>query len=289
MKFIFCADLHLRPDKPRCRIDDNWIETQFKQVEFIFQTCKDKNVFLIIGGDIFNRPQISDYIKTRFIEIICKYDIDVYIYAGNHDLPYHNWENVNNSSFGIIWSIKDNIKNIKSLDKIGKYMHYGEELIGEETGLYFLHKLIFQSRSKMPPNTNAFTAKEILDKYPKAKWIFSGDNHRGFHYEDNGRHLIMAGCINRQHADTKDYDPCIWYVDTDTANVEKIMINDNMDFVDDEYLKNADERDSRIAALLDIIKNSSKVSLDFRENVKIKIMELKTSEDVVNAIEDLMQ
>ena len=36
MNVIITADWHLRKDKPRCRLDEDWFGTQKKVIQFIF-------------------------------------------------------------------------------------------------------------------------------------------------------------------------------------------------------------------------------------------------------------
>ena len=262
-KFILCADLHLRADRPRCRKDEDWMQTQKKQLEFIAHKARTEQCPILIAGDIFHTPQVPDILKTIFIEVFK--NIDVCAIAGQHDLYYHSWNKVNHSSFGVLWSSQNLfIPSVQHFD----YAHYGEEIVKNDSNILVIHDLIFESEKQIPPNVKAKTAKEVLNSNKSYKWILCGDNHRFFHFEENGRHVIMAGCMNRQAADTKDYAPCIWLIDTDTDVVTQIPIPDDVEMVEDEYIKEAHEREDRIASFIETIKGTKKISLDYMENVK---------------------
>lgn len=266
MKFIFCADLHLRADRPRCRIDNNWIETQRRQLEMIASTAVKYKLPVVICGDIFHTAQVPDYIKTMFLKEF--YDTRIYILAGNHDLPHHSWTRVNYSSFGILWQMRGQ-NNVHDLEYFGSYSHYGQPVVESGKDCLFIHELVFNSVKSIPPNVQAFTISEIFKAYPEYKWIFSGDNHRGFWSQYKGKNFIMAGSMNRQAIDMKDYEPRIWIVDTDKGSIDSEVIPDDVNMlVEDEYIKESDNRKERLAAFIEQIKSSKNISLDYIQNIE---------------------
>ncbi|MCP4648717.1 MAG: hypothetical protein GY853_01375 [PVC group bacterium] len=269
MKFIFCSDLHLRYDRPICRTDEDWIETQEGQLQFIRNECLSKNCPVIIGGDVFHTPTVSDYIKNLFIR---SFPLGAYAIAGQHDLPYHLWRNVDSSSYGVLL----NSEVIKPPIQFGKYANYNEQMCGTDTGLYFFHRLVFINKSDMPPNVKATTAMDLLKEYPDAKWIFCGDNHHGFHFESGGRHVVMGGCMNRQASDMEDYQPVIWFIDTSEGKVEKIPVPDNVEIVENAKVKEREEIKNRIGAWMEVIKGSKPgedgpANFDYKHNVETEM------------------
>jgi len=268
MKFILCSDLHLRPDVPRCRkqTPDEWIETQAEQLKFIANEAWKRNVPVIISGDIFHIPTNPDWLKNMFIDIFSQ--IDVYGIAGQHDLRYHSWDNLEQSSFGVLW--KSGV--IKPITQ-GQHSHYGQPIVGEEGDLLFLHTLIFENKESMPPNTKAMTAQEALDKYSSVKWIFAGDQHKGFIYKNkSNKYVIVPGCMNTQHSD-QDYPHYIYDINTEDKNIKKIEIPDYCEIVTDSYVQESNERNDRIKAFATLIKDKVEQGkgsgIDFKENVKL--------------------
>jgi DNA repair exonuclease SbcCD nuclease subunit len=232
----------------------------------VFGECKKRSLPLVIGGDVFDVPTVSEALKNVFVA--ASRGTDVYAIAGQHDLPYHSWKNVNKSSFGVLW----NTGIIKSLEKIGRFAHWGEDVSGKETGLLFLHTLVYEFDVPFYLEEKAVTAQELLKKYPRAKYIFCGDNHSGFVYTQDSRSVIVSGCLNRQTTDKKEYLPKILIIDTETGRVEHVFVPDATDIVDDRYLVKRHERDGRIVAFAAAIKGSKALSLDFKKNVEVALV-----------------
>lgn len=256
MKGIISADWHLRLDKPRCRKDDDWIEAQLNSIRQIVRITNEKNTDLYIVGDVYNSPHVSDSLITMTINELAKLEKNVYFIPGNHDLPYHSKENMNNSSIGILQSLVSRFK----------FRNPTKEYIPED--MMFLHVQVYASPKDIPPKVNAFTAAELLSAHPGVKWIFTGDMHKSFHYEKKGRHVVNPGCINRQSTDEKDYETGVYFVDTSKEKVEFISLVDDAKLVDDEYIKEEKEREGRIEAFVSKIKTDKKMSLSFVDNVK---------------------
>jgi hypothetical protein len=287
MKFIFTADIHIRPDRPKARLDENWFQTQKLQLEFISGIVSGRRCPLVICGDIFHKPVVPEIYKNLFVDIFR--DQTLYVIPGQHEIPEHLWKNIDESSFGVMMRHS----NFKLVDSLGRYEIYGDKnLQGADTGLYFFHKLIFPDEKSLPPTDKAMTASQLLKEYPNAKWIFCGDQHHGFHYEERGRHVVMAGCMNRQKSDMIDYDPKIWFIDTEKEIVESILIPDDRNMVTDSHIKEKKEREGRLSAFIETVKGSSRgMSLDFRDNVEkaIELNTLELTDEQIKIIEELMK
>lgn len=283
MKFIFTADWHIRPDKPVCRRDEDWLKAQESHIDFVMSQVDFYECALVIGGDIFHKPQIPDSLKNMLISKFT--DHRVYAIAGNHCLPYHSWDNVDDSSYGVLL----NSGIIRRID-FGSYADFGRPVIQNDSEpILFIHEPIFASAKDCPPGMKAKTADQVLDEYPDAKWILCGDIHKGFHVKRQGRHLIMAGCLNRQASDFLDYEPVIWLIDTDVNTAEKILVPDDVTMVTDEHIQAKNDKEDRIAAFVTLIRESKTISLDFAENVRRTILETPgIEEDTILMINELM-
>lgn len=289
MKLIVSADWHLRNQLPRCRKDENWIETQKKTIEQVSEYCKKYRCDLFIVGDIFHSHSETTVEIIQLVQNVAKelkqYGLSVYILAGNHDLLYHSSENINKSAIGVL---------LKSAN-IFPISWYSEEIsagnFDEETEnkkIIFKHVLVFPDAKSLPPNVDAITAKELLSEYDKAQWIFTGDMHKNFHYEKNGRHVINPGCLIREVSDMKDYQNGVYFVDTEKEIVEWLVIKDNESFVDDSYILKEKEKEERIEKFADKLKETKNISLDFISNVEQSISENKISDELKETIEELL-
>lgn len=290
MRFVLTADWHLREDRPRCRKDEDWIETQKRALMEIFALCNKENANLYVVGDMFHRS--SEFKMVRYVQIMAdaldKVGLHLYYLCGNHDLRYHSSLNINSSAIGLLESsnncryIKDNpFENLEA-------PNFDEPITYEDVDFLFLHTLCFPDMKSMPPNVNATYAKELLEEHPNAKWIFTGDYHRNFHYKWKGRHVVNPGCILRQASDMKDYECGVYFVDTDEEIVEFIRIIDNEELVDDSYLVEEKERDKRIDTFVSKLSETKSVSLDFLDNVEKAMISNDLDEEVRDEVRELI-
>jgi len=307
MKAVVFSDPHCRSDRPRCRVDggkligelkanEAWQTFQWKCLSFIANQANLKDAQLICAGDIFNKGHVPDAVVNDVVTEFNRVIKGTRILCGNHDLPGHNFKNIKDSSIGILWAMTEQQDSkIKKIAGAGCYANFNEKIKESKTNpdILFIHRLVFETKSKMPPNTEAITAQELLDEYPDKKWIFVGDMHRAFHYKNKNRHVINCGCINRQSADEIDYSPSIWFVDTEKEIVERIRMPDDIEMVDDSYLKNEKDRNEKLSAFAEAIKikKDSKFSLSFDKNIENELEKNKKTlgESVVNEVLELME
>ena len=286
---IITADWHLRPDLPRCRKDNDWIETQLNVVAIIIQSAKEKKCPVFIIGDIFHVPTIPTSMMNKLVQMILESGIDVYILPGNHDAQYHNIDNLKKSSYGLLQVLANSNHNIYSLpdsaiDNLTAF-NFGQET-ESDSEIICTHQLVWPDEKTKPNMAEGITAAELLQQYPKAKYIFTGDYHHNFCYETKGRYVINPGCITVQVADMIDYTPGFYFVDTAAEKVEFIELPHDKTMIDDKYISNNKERDSRISAFVESVKSGKKVSLDFKENLNNKAKTLKDN-SVLEILEEL--
>lgn len=289
MKLLITADWHIRKTRPVCRIDEDWMETQSNAVEQVLKLAVKYKTDVCIVGDLFHSNSDTDFECLQLIQNFAiklkEHNLKVYVLAGNHDLMYHSSLNIGRSAIGIIFRSE----NIFPLSKLGENVsapNFDEEVIDNE--IVFRHVLVFPDEKSIPFNVEAKTAKDLLKESPSAKWIFTGDMHKNFHYEKNGRHVINPGCLLRQVSDFIDYEPCVYLVDTEREKVLQKFIIDNIDFVDNTYILKQEEREERIGKFVDGLKKTRAVSLDFVENVKLALMTNKLSKELISVVEELL-
>lgn len=302
MKFILTADWHLRASRPRCRIDDDWYGTQKKAIEQIEKIAIEKNCDVIINGDIFNSITDTSFQCIQMVQDFAKrlnvHALSCYMIAGNHDLLYHSTQNIEKSAIGILFN-SENIFPVKEFFEKYPYNNSGEKInysasnFDEQDNIFahvvFKHILCFPDSKSLPFNVDAMTAKDLLEEFPNAKWIFTGDYHKNFYYEKNHRHVINPGCLLRQASDFKNYQCGVYFVDTEKEIVEFIPIIDKEQFVDDSYILKQEEREQRIENFVEKLKDTKNVSLDFLDNVKKAMQANNFENEIKNVIEELLE
>lgn len=294
MRMIVTADWHIRNTRPRCRVDDDWMGTQRKALDQIADAAVKHNCPVYCVGDIFHSNSDTNFecmtIVQDFSNKLASHGLVLGVLAGNHDLPYHNSDNIGRSAIGVllqsynIWYILDSVH-----DELQENISASnfDESDNRDAKFVFKHILCFPDVKSLPPNVDAVTAKDLLSMFPKARWIFTGDYHHNFHYEKNGRHVVNPGCILRQASDMKDYQCGVYYVDTDENKVEFIPIKDDDNFVDDSYIVKEKEKIARIEEFADSVTNVKKVSLDFLDNVEQSLLQQNFDDDLKDVIKEL--
>ena len=291
MKLIVTADWHIRATRPRCRIDEDWMQTQRKALQQLVKIAKEKEAPVFVVGDLFNSNSDTTFECIQMVQQTADQLGELYVLAGNHDLPYHSSENIEKSAIGVLL----NSQNIFSIKNYMEHLLYDfsasnfDEEDNKAAEIVFKHVLCFPDVKSLPPNVDALTAKDLLSEFKNAQWIFTGDYHHNFHYEKNGRHVINPGCLLRQASDFKDYECGVYYVDTENEIVEFIPIIDNEQFIDDSYILKQEEREERIEKFVDKLKDTKNVSLDFIDNVHKAIAANKLSEEMINMLEELLE
>ena len=276
MKLILSADLHLRAQKPRCRLgtDEEWIETQMAALRFIRETAKDRGAVdgVWVIGDLFHTPAVPLHFLNRVLEWVLEDPLPLFILAGNHDLPYHRAALAGRSGYGSLVALagmdEPFVRLLKNETRGVSGADAGEEPSNPEAEILCLHRLVVDDPS-LRKLLGAVHPQDVLDEYPKARWIFTGDYHQWVDWEEEGtgRRLVNPGCLLRQAADLKDYQPSIAFVDTEVGTVERILVPDAAELVTDEYLRREEERSSRIGAFVESIQRAGRVSLSFLENL----------------------
>lgn len=296
MKFICTADWHIRATRPRCRIDNDWQETQRMALAKVMKVAIDKKSPVLVVGDIFHLNSDTSFECIQLVQQMADKLGGLYILAGNHDLPYHSSENLDKSAIGVLLN-SNNVHLIKDyLTKWNLEQEYPyiisagnfDEEDDERAEIVFKHVLTIPSEDK-PDFVDCETPESLLEKFPNAKWIFTGDYHHNFHYEKNGRHVVNSGCLLRQASDMKNYQCGVYFVDTDENIVEFIPIIDNEDLIDDSYILQENERNERIESFVDKLKKTKGVSLDFIDNVQNEMKHNKFETELVQVVDELLE
>lgn len=299
---IVCADLHLRWDAPRCRTESGaeWFEFQRSILQFIVNTANSKGCPVAIVGDIFHRPtepfrrdKEPIALVNMFIEEMNKLRKSCYIMQGNHDRKHRDPESLK-TSYGALEKSFNKGSKFRPISDIGSYVPYGTDtpVIPEGGSIFlFTHEMVFENQESMPPMADGITARSLLDKYPEPSMIICGDHHHGFVFKKGSRTVLNCGCTTIQTVDMKDYKPVIHYIDPyiEGKDVEVIELPTGNSLVDDSYIKKEHERDERLESLVSKLEDTGSITLDFEENVDIKIAISPLDNGTLDAIKELME
>jgi len=232
MRLLCLGDLHLRIRGPRIRID-SYFDTQFKKLNFIFDTFyKKKCDYILQPGDFFDSPDASYYLTNSLLELILKFNIlgRILCILGQHDMHYRALK-VDNTPLGIFQTLglirvldKDPLILPKKISFYG--CSFSQEVPNIVTrnrfNVLLIHKMVV-IKKLWPTQTDFIYAKDFLKKYD-FDLVVSGDNHNFFIEEYNGKFLINCGSLMRMSIDQTSFEPSIVIFDTDTKEYEVIKI-----------------------------------------------------------------
>ena len=137
MKILYFTDTHIRGTTPKNRKDDylNTLENKFLEILEIIQ--EKKVDFVIHGGDLFDRPDISVSVVSKFAEILNRIKVPIYMVSGNHDIYGHNPLTVNRTMVGLL----DNLGIINIIDNMGKVILEKENMKVQLTGQPYIYNI----------------------------------------------------------------------------------------------------------------------------------------------------
>lgn len=112
MRILFLTDTHIRGTTPKNR-KDNFQETLERKLIEIGEIVRHYNVdYVLHGGDLFDRPDVSISVVSNFATILNNYNVPIYIISGNHDVYGHNPDTIGRTILGLLDAL-DVIKIIK--------------------------------------------------------------------------------------------------------------------------------------------------------------------------------
>lgn len=280
-RFLHAADLHLTGSRPRCRHDPDWPETQRAMLRSLVDTANANQVPLHLGGDIFDHARVATEVVNMAIKELKRAGHGVYILIGNHDAPFHDASRIHEASLG---TLLETFPHTPCTPGIQDAAPFGRDC---PTGapVAFTHQLVFEDESKRPPMAKGHTAESLLEAFPDARWIFTGDHHDRFWYQSpDGRHVVNPGSTITHNASKIGDKAFCALVDIDAESVEWIEIPDDPSMVSDAHLRTVEARESRVGAFLERVKGAGGVVLDFRVSLDAVIQQLDPKSKTYKAI-----
>lgn len=287
MTILSFADLHLRGTVPSC-VDatlSEWMEIQNKALDKVVEIAvRQKVAAVYVGGDIFHSERSATFeciiMFLKFVAALKSYGIPVYIMAGNHDLIGHSSENLDKCAIGVLFN-SNTILNMADSPDI-KGCNFDED---NYKGFKFIFKHVLCIPDEMrPPMVECNSPQSLLENYPDAKIIFTGDYHKAFLYKSqDGRMVMNSGCLTKQASDFENYETGVFV--TDLEKMDSIW--EPVD-IPQKFVKNGGKSsgDKSMEDFVNSIQKES-VTLDFVLELKEKVV--KQEKAVQNKVEDWVE
>lgn len=217
MKLLYLTDTHIRGTSPKNRLDD-YCETLKEKLKEISNIVKEEKIdFVLHGGDLFDRPDVSVSIVSEFAQIFQSFGVPIYIISGNHDIFGHNPDTLDRTMLGLLCNLgimhlvnykkiileKDNLRvqltgspYIYSMDELSNRDNYKVKEV-DESCKYAIHMthgfLIDKPFMKEVSHT---LIEDIKDT--KADITLGGHYHFGFKtVELDNKYFVNPGALMR--------------------------------------------------------------------------------------------
>ena len=151
MKILYFTDTHLRGTNPKNRKDDFVQTLEDKLIEIINLVNENNIDYVIHGGDLFDRPDISISTVSKFAKILKKITVPFYIVSGNHDIFGHNPLTMNRTILGLL----NDLDFIKVIDKGMRIILRENDLKVQITGQPYVYDIDDEK------NRDIYMVKEI--------------------------------------------------------------------------------------------------------------------------------
>jgi len=281
---ILTADWHLRPDTPICRTDE-FVDTMIEKVKFVLNlSAQYDHIPILIAGDIGNKPHGQMGWPCWLLEWIISlfHNKHIVVIPGQHDLPNHQLDRLDESGLGVLMSCGSVWKSAENYPCGYFDVHpfpYGIEIEhrdsqkrvdgkGMKRNVAMSHQMVIENKP-LWPGQNAPKGHALLKKWPCYDLILTGDNHNPFVVEHKGRLLVNPGSLMRQTAEQIDHRPRVYLWDAETNEVEPVYIPINKNAVTRDHIDPKNEKDKRLQAFVRHSKQDMTGEIDFRKNMEI--------------------
>jgi DNA repair exonuclease SbcCD nuclease subunit len=219
MRLLYFTDTHIRGTSPRGRTDDFFDSMKRKLNEIIQIAIENKVDYVLHGGDVFDRPNLSPAVVREFAQLFRKFPSPVYAIAGNHDIYGHNPATVDRTmlglleAFGVLTLIKEhdlielNDGRIK-LQLTGQPFHYDLDKrdIAEDYAvtnqtkadycIHMVHGMLVEKA--LPEGVPHTMVSSLLEMQSDADILLTGHYHGGFPIQHkDSKYIINPGSIAR--------------------------------------------------------------------------------------------
>jgi len=265
-RMLLGSDFHFREDTPVGRTDNYW-EAQWKKLDFIVSLQEKYNCPVVHAGDLFDHWKPSPRLLTETIRHLPEQFYTIY---GQHDLPSHSLSLV--EKCGVV-----TLQVAQQLNILSR-VHWGEKPTGNSSLLVTTskgikrrvlvwHTMNYKGRLPWPGCTDP-SAISLLRKYPEYDLILTGDNHKTFTEQFEGRILVNPGSLMRMDADQIDYHPCIFLWDVNENTVEPVYLPIEEGVITRDHIEKIEQRDNRIDAYIAKLNSDWETSVSFVRNLE---------------------
>jgi DNA repair exonuclease SbcCD nuclease subunit len=269
---------------------------------------EELEVPVLIAGDIFDRwnspPELINF-AMKYLPDGGHHGPETYTIPGQHDLPLHNYEDMEKSAYGVL-KRAGTIKDLPTNTEIWSNQYlavrgfpWGYPLQecdstfgGLKVALVHDYRWIEGCGYPTAPEDKKF-GKRVAGVDDKGKWlgwdvVVYGDNHKGFIHRIENTVIFNCGSLMRRHSDQADYKPMVGLL-TKEGNV----LPHYLDISGEKHLESLENvSEKETVDLSDFFNELQKLgdsSLDFVQTIKRYMTEENLKKAVRAIVEEVLE
>jgi len=229
---IVCSDIHLSHRKPVFRDPEpDWYEAQRRpldQIRWLQSHVFNDTIPVVIAGDLFDRWNSPPELIGFAMDTLPNW---VLALPGQHDLPNHDYSNMQRSAYGVLvkakriqhFCMENGPYHIQNAMLYGFPWGFpitsraGKSKRAEGVQIAVCHQFVYQDPKQAkwaPEESRAMAVKTRIDAEGYDLGVF-GDNHQGF----RAAGVFNCGGLMRRTLDQLDYKPRIGLITKTGASV----------------------------------------------------------------------
>jgi predicted phosphodiesterase len=276
MVITLVGDMHISDKKPSCRNDESYQHTCLDKFNQISLHPSD---FILQAGDFFDFHSVSNALLGDIMLLTRLTGKPFYCVAGQHDMKFHSHD-LRDTALRVIADsgyLQMPTTSLSIIDCAISFVSYNQEIPKPKKGKFnilVIHKMITKDGPLFPGHLGFVTARNFL-KTHDYDLVLSGDNHKTFVEEYDGKILVNPGTVMRKTITDKDHKPCFFTFNTDTKELKQHFLKvDYNPFVEiDETKKTVNEQ---MLAFVENLKTKVKLEgVNFVDNLNILSIDQK--------------
>lgn len=294
MKIGFITDIHARHSTPSCRKDVDYIASWRNELNEALTSLSNCDIILL-GGDIFNKPEAKCIVTNEIIKIFKKFDDKLYTVVGNHDIFGYSEKGLNGTSLELLLStgivnllneIKLNGITIRGVHAYDNSPNFKKDPDAKAT-IVVAHKMISPSGS-----FNGIKISDI-DSSDNANIVLSGDIHIPHEVKIGDRIYLNPGAMARQSIEDRNRTPRILEIEINDTGIKynyipvKCAAGKEM-FKEEEYLNKKASKESLIDFATRYSKDIREIrasAIDIKEQLRSYLDTTATEKEVREVVE----
>lgn len=294
---IIASCFHLSDHAPPARAEHDWMATQAGYLDYLASLCdRYGQVPLITPGDLFDRWDVS----PETINLAMKHLPPVTVaIPGNHDLPYHSYEQMHRSAYGVLVEANRIITlepgepyRIDDTDILLHGFPFGstpEDVVLRQFGtidVAVIHSYCWMGEATHPGAKAEDEVGQWLKRLSGYKSLIFGDNHHFVRFPAQPR-LLNCGCFIRRKSDERRYQSVVGLLMSDGQVDWKTTTYQSLQ----EKWADVSDKPAELpdfSAYIDEMSKLTDQSINYAERVKAMLKGLKAGGEVIRITHDAL-